>query len=227
MTVIHFDVILEKIFRKRIRDKLGEEYIDELLDSTKSLNMLANLKESDNQETTISWFVEVLTDILYQCEFCNSTFIDKDNLISHQYEYHNTSRNFECVCCNLAINNYIEALTLHWQKGCNDELNDFHLPKMLYCQFCDKKFKSHEALYSHKLKKKHYTPKKFHPPDEFMGDMVAVANENDNSLKMLISLAITSIENDIQTNQNDGQHSRRQAQSANKGNIFCVPRDEN
>lgn len=44
-------------------------------------------------------------------------------------------------------------------KKCSEYTNVFYLPKLLYCEYCDRTFKSHEVLYNHKAKKKHYTPK--------------------------------------------------------------------
>ncbi|KAL1502148.1 hypothetical protein ABEB36_007334 [Hypothenemus hampei] len=119
-----------------------------------------NLEESINDVQNYvkpSQIETISTEVLLQCEFCNRTFSDKSFLIMHQ-KNHTTEKNFECVSCNKAFDSFCLAAS-HWQKKCSEFSNVFYLPKLLYCEYCDRTFKSHEILYNHKVKKRHYTPK--------------------------------------------------------------------
>ncbi|XP_060536211.1 zinc finger protein 62 homolog [Cylas formicarius] len=100
---------------------------------------------------------KILTEILLQCEFCNRTYSDKNLLLMHQ-RTHTTQKNYECVNCSRIFDSYVSAST-HWLKKCSEFANLFYLPKLTFCEYCNRTFKSHEILYSHKIKKKHYTPK--------------------------------------------------------------------
>ncbi|XP_018579277.1 zinc finger protein 208 [Anoplophora glabripennis] len=100
---------------------------------------------------------KILTEILLQCEFCNRTYAEKNLLLMHQRK-HTTGKNYECVNCNLVFDSYAVAAQ-HWMKKCSEYVSLFYLPKLTYCEYCDRTFKSHELLYTHKIKKKHYTPK--------------------------------------------------------------------
>ncbi|XP_057654517.1 zinc finger protein 184-like isoform X2 [Diorhabda carinulata] len=101
---------------------------------------------------------KVLTEVLLQCEFCNRTYADKNTLLTHQ-KSHTTSRNYECVNCFQVFDSYPTAAQ-HWMMKCSDYVSLFYLPKLTYCEHCDRTFKSHELLYTHKIKKKHYTSKR-------------------------------------------------------------------
>lgn len=99
----------------------------------------------------------ILTEILFQCEFCNRTYADKKYLLLHQRK-HTTSKNYECSNCFTVFDSYATAVQ-HWLKKCTEYVNVFFLPRLTYCEYCDRPFKSHELLYTHKIKKKHYTSK--------------------------------------------------------------------
>ncbi|CAG9863226.1 unnamed protein product [Phyllotreta striolata] len=100
---------------------------------------------------------KMLTELLLQCEFCNRTYAEKNLLLVHQRK-HTTSKNYECTNCSQAFDSYIAAAQ-HWMKKCSEYVSLFYLPKLTYCEYCDRTFKSHELLYTHKIKKKHYTVK--------------------------------------------------------------------
>lgn len=118
-----------------------------------------NIK-TDMDDTNNTHVEKVLTELLLQCEFCNRTYSEKAQLSAHQ-RTHTTAANYECVTCKETFSAYTAAAK-HWMVKCSDEANLFYLPKLTYCEFCDRTFKSHELLYAHKIKKKHYTPK-IHP----------------------------------------------------------------
>lgn len=131
---------------------------------------------------------KVVTEILYQCEFCNQTYITKSTLLEHQSS-HTTEKNYECTFCNKYFNSYNVA-TSHWQNKCTEESNLFYLPKMIYCEHCDRGFKSHEILYSHKNKKKHFTPKMHEKKiNEETND-----TGNENAIVKLIESMITKMD---------------------------------
>ncbi|KAF5271752.1 hypothetical protein FQA39_LY08075 [Lamprigera yunnana] len=113
-----------------------------------------NLTQTENKTENVE---KVLTELLLQCEYCNRTYADRNLLLLHQRR-HTTEVNYECVTCKETFESYLSAAK-HWMTKCSDEANLFYLPKMTYCEFCDRTFKSHEILYTHKIKKKHYTPK--------------------------------------------------------------------
>lgn len=123
-----------------------------------------------------------LTELLLQCEYCNRTYADKKWLLLHQ-KSHSTSINYECITCSVTFDSYVLA-SKHWLTKCSDEANLFYLPKLTYCEYCDRTFKSHEILYTHKFKKKHYTPKVYAPVES---DSTEVKQENlkDNSMKII------------------------------------------
>ncbi|RZB89849.1 zinc finger protein 91 [Asbolus verrucosus] len=112
-----------------------------------------NLKIATENKT----IEKISTEILLQCEYCNRTFADKQILLKHQ-KTHKTDKNYECVICKEVFSSYITA-SQHWLKKCSEKASLFYLPKLTYCEFCDRTFKSHEILYTHKIKKKHYSPK--------------------------------------------------------------------
>ncbi|KAJ8972879.1 hypothetical protein NQ317_015784 [Molorchus minor] len=121
---------------------------------------------------------KMLTEILLQCEFCNRTYAEKNLLLMHQRK-HTTAKNYECLNCNQIFDSYAIAAQ-HWMKKCSEYVSLFYLPKLTYCEYCDRTFKSHELLYTHKIKKKHYTPK-LHLPSS--GDQDRRENEfSDKSL---------------------------------------------
>lgn len=123
-----------------------------------------------------------LTELLLQCEYCNRTYADKKWLLLHQ-KTHTTSVNYECVTCNLTFDSYVLA-SKHWLTKCSDEANLFYLPKLTYCEYCDRTFKSHEILYTHKFKKKHYTPKIYSLSESNPADVKQEALK-DNSMKII------------------------------------------
>lgn len=133
------------------------ELCTELIDNNdikkEPISDLENLRISSDNKT----IEKISTEILLQCEFCNRTYADKQILLKHQ-KTHKTDKNYECVICKDVFDSYITA-SQHWLKKCSEKANLFYLPKLTYCEFCDRTFKSHEILYTHKIKKKHYTPK--------------------------------------------------------------------
>lgn len=135
---------------------------------------------------------KVLTELLLQCEFCNRTYADKRLLLAHQ-KTHSTEANYECVLCKEVFDSYTTAAK-HWLTKCTDEANLFYLPKLTYCEYCDRTFKSHEILYTHKIKKKHYTPK----PHASFGTLQPVKNEeklteNKDVIVRLIEDVLTTL----------------------------------
>ncbi|XP_018328919.1 zinc finger protein Xfin-like isoform X2 [Agrilus planipennis] len=128
--------------------------------SVRNMNSESSNVEDDNCQLNIE---KILTEILLQCEFCNRTYAEKNALLSHQ-KLHDTSTNYGCSTCDETFESYIVACK-HWMSQCSDKANLFYLPKMTYCEYCDRTFKSHELLYNHKIKKKHYTAKMFNSKD--------------------------------------------------------------
>ncbi|XP_074042582.1 uncharacterized protein isoform X2 [Leptinotarsa decemlineata] len=114
-------------------------------------------RENEKDAVTDKRVEKMLTEILLQCEFCNRTYADKNLLLMHQKK-HTTSKNYECVNCSQVFDSYTAA-SQHWMKKCSEYVSLFYLPKLTYCEYCDRTFKSHELLYTHKIKKKHYTSK--------------------------------------------------------------------
>lgn len=110
-----------------------------------------------SSQTDNKFIEKILTEILFQCEFCNRTYSEKNQLLIHQKK-HTTSKNYECSNCCSAFDSYATAAQ-HWLKRCTEYVNIFFLPRFTFCECCDRPFKSHEQLYTHKIKKKHYTPK--------------------------------------------------------------------
>ncbi|KAF5308762.1 hypothetical protein FQR65_LT17966 [Abscondita terminalis] len=156
--------------------------------------------------------VKVLTELLLQCEYCNRTYADRTFLLTHQRR-HTTLVNYECVTCKETFDSYLSA-TKHWMTKCTDEANLFYLPKMTYCECCDRTFKSHEILYTHKIKKKHYTPKMHiakDPSDNHLNDS---ALESKDGLVKLIQDVLTTMNSSINQSKND----ENDADQANKEN---------
>lgn len=135
-------------------------------------------KENSSAHVDDKNIEKILTEILLQCEFCNRTYAEKNLLLMHQRK-HTTGKNYECVNCNQVFDSYAIAAQ-HWMKKCSEYVSLFYLPKLTYCEYCDRTFKSHELLYTHKIKKKHYTPK-LHIPNSSDQDK----KENDNKDKSL------------------------------------------
>ncbi|KAJ8972310.1 hypothetical protein NQ314_000225 [Rhamnusium bicolor] len=155
---------------------------------------------------------KILTEILLQCEFCNRTYAEKNLLLMHQRK-HTTAKNYECINCNQVFDSYAIAAQ-HWMKKCSEYVSLFYLPKLTYCEYCDRTFKSHELLYTHKIKKKHYTPK-LHIPnsndqEKKENDCKDKALDNKQILNKLIEdvlktldVPVNKISNISQSNNDD------------------------
>lgn len=149
------------------------------------------------QDLSVPKLSKVVTEILYQCEFCNQTYISKSTLLEHQNS-HTTEKNYECTFCDKYFNSYTVA-TIHWQNKCTEESNLFYLPKLVYCEHCDRGFKSHEILYNHKNKKKHFSPKLHEKRVAESTD-----EKNENAIVKLIESMITKMDKkDINTQSQD------------------------
>lgn len=168
-------------------------------------NVIPNVNKQQSKETskheTPNFYVEkVLTELLLQCEYCNRTYSDRNLLLTHQRK-HTTEINYQCVTCKESFDSYTFA-TKHWMTKCSDEANLFYLPKMTYCEYCDRTFKSHEILYTHKIKKKHYTPKK-HIVNEICSNNCAQSSENKDVLVKLIEDVLTTMDVSLNKNNED------------------------
>lgn len=135
--------------------------------------------EEDNKDNVAlddnEYIEKILTEVLFQCEFCNRTYSEKNQLLIHQRK-HTTSKNYECSSCFSVFDSYATAVQ-HWLKKCTEYVNVFFLPRFTYCEYCDRPFKSHELLYTHKIKKKHYTSK-IHVGDDNTGDQELLKMQN-------------------------------------------------
>lgn len=150
----------------KLEEKSGSECAEESPEISIISDEISNISDSMGKDINSNNIVyknveKVLTELLLHCEFCNRTYANKANLVAHQKK-HTTDINYECITCKEVFDSYTMA-TKHWLTKCSDESNLFYLPKMTYCEYCDRTFKSHEILYTHKIKKKHYTPKTFIP----------------------------------------------------------------
>lgn len=153
---------------------------------------------------------KIITEVLYQCEFCNRTYAAKPSVLNHQ-KTHTTEKNYECMFCQQHFDNYNIA-TQHWQNKCIKESNLFYLPKMIYCEHCDRGFKSHEILYNHKNKKKHFTPK-LHSNDKENN----MKTENEKAIVKLIENMINKM--DHQSAQNASSENQADSDS----NSYLMP----
>lgn len=154
---------------------------------------------------------KVLTELLLQCEYCNRTYSDRNLLIAHQKK-HTTDVNYECVTCKETFDSYTSAAK-HWMTKCSDEANLFYLPKMTYCEYCDRTFKSHEILYTHKIKKKHYTPKLHILKNDDLSDKT-VNPESKEALTKFIQNTLTVI--DVVNNGDKETESNKENENSNK-----------
>ncbi|KAI4468423.1 zinc finger protein [Holotrichia oblita] len=152
------------------------------LTSSEILDSGITLNGKVNDAITNRNVQKFLTELLLQCEYCNRTYADKKWLLLHQ-KSHTTTVNYECITCNLTFDSYVLA-SKHWLTKCSDEANLFYLPKLTYCEYCDRTFKSHEILYTHKFKKKHYTPKIYSLSGSNPTDIKQEALK-DNSMKII------------------------------------------
>lgn len=165
---------------------------------------------AEQTETEDNGNVEkVLTELLLQCEFCNRTYAEKSLLSAHQ-RTHTTSVNYECVTCKETFESYTLAAK-HWLTKCTDEANLFYLPKLTYCEFCDRTFKSHEILYAHKIKKKHYTPKVHEMKAEESSDEPKIGGENKDAIVKLIEDVLTTLNTSL-----DEHEENKEACEANR-----------
>ncbi|XP_049817066.1 zinc finger protein 160 [Aethina tumida] len=97
---------------------------------------------------------EMTTELLIQCQYCNRTFSEEDEVLRHQ-RTHTTEKNYECVDCQLGFDMYMLA-EYHWLKPCTAHSNEFCLPKVILCEVCKMHFVSHHDLYYHKLMMGHH-----------------------------------------------------------------------
>ncbi|KAF2897759.1 hypothetical protein ILUMI_08422 [Ignelater luminosus] len=154
---------------------------------------------------------KVLTELLLQCEYCNRTYSDRNLLLAHQKK-HTTDVNYECITCKEMFDSYTSAVK-HWMTKCSDEANLFYLPKMTYCEYCDRTFKSHEILYTHKIKKKHYTPKLHMSKNNDLLDK-SVNSENKDALTRFIQNTLTVI--DVVNNGDKEIDNNKENEKSNK-----------
>ena len=146
-----------EVFSSSITAGYHVDLCTDLIDSSDIKKEPLSDSSGDQNPKNDKTIEKISTEILLQCEFCNRTYADKQILLKHQ-KTHKTDKNYECVICKDVFESYITA-SQHWLKKCSEKANLFYLPKLTYCEFCDRTFKSHEILYTHKIKKKHYTPK--------------------------------------------------------------------
>lgn len=97
---------------------------------------------------------EMTTELLIQCQYCNRTFSEEDEVLRHQ-RTHTTEKNYECVDCQLGFDMYMLA-EYHWLKPCTAHSNEFCFPKVILCEVCKMHFVSHHDLYYHKLMMGHH-----------------------------------------------------------------------
>ncbi|KAK9880611.1 hypothetical protein WA026_011850 [Henosepilachna vigintioctopunctata] len=153
---VHVDACKEFVFLYDPKDESSTNSLEFLKQEIS--NVVSLIDDGTNSKAPDNSYIEkILTEILLQCEFCNRTYADKGLLLLHQRK-HSTDKNYECVSCNSTFESYAMAAQ-HWLKICSETANMFYLPKLTYCEYCDRTFKSHELLYTHKIKKKHYTVK--------------------------------------------------------------------
>lgn len=172
---------------------------------------------------------KVLTELLLQCEFCNRTYAEKSLLSAHQ-RTHTTAVNYECVTCKETFESYTVAAK-HWMVKCSDEANLFYLPKLTYCEFCDRTFKSHEILYAHKIKKKHYTQKLHTQKEEEGKDNKEQANEEENTgenkdvivklIEDVLTTLTTSLDDVADENNDENKENVPDNSSADAMKIKC------
>lgn len=170
---------------------------------------ICNTNQTTNDETNIQ---KILTELLLQCEFCNNTYADKESLSAHQRS-HTTAANYTCVTCKEIFESYVIAVK-HWMTKCTDASNLFYLPKFTYCETCDRTFKSHEILYTHKIKKKHYTPK-VHPSEQQQQQEVTVESANFEEKKD----AIVKLIEDVLTTLNTSLKNMEDKQKDKENNL--------
>lgn len=156
-----------------------------------------NAMTTQSSDDTSACLIKIITEMLFQCEFCNRTYAAKSSVLTHQ-KTHTTEKNYECIFCEQYFDSYNHA-TAHWQNKCSDESNLFYLPKMVYCEHCDRGFKSHEILYNHKNKKKHFTPKvHYNNPNK-----ANAKAENEKAIVKLIENMISKMDQNAQSTSND------------------------
>ncbi|XP_044729171.1 gastrula zinc finger protein xFG20-1-like [Chrysoperla carnea] len=173
-------------FEKAINDGIAVDTVsttssyestDPQLDSTQESNNITSttmlLQEKQEQSHT---FKIISVEQLFQCEYCNRTYANKDVLKEHQNS-HGTDKNYQCMFCDDSFDSYTNAL-IHWQHKCDEKTNLFCLPKIIICKFCDKGFKSHELLYAHKYKLKHFVPKVFKDDSSMQIESVTLSSQH-------------------------------------------------
>ncbi|XP_015585423.1 zinc finger protein 2-like [Cephus cinctus] len=105
-------------------------------------------------EDKITLIEELSTSKMYHCEFCNSHFVDPDNLKTHQNQ-HVVERPYSCNLCNTIYKSFAEAV-LHWKE----HPRTFKVVTVFLCDLCSKDMKELSLLYKHKQKRHHYVPRK-------------------------------------------------------------------
>lgn len=202
---------------KIISDEIKNQTSSELIDN----GITFNSKLNDITNKNVQKF---LTELLLQCEYCNRTYADKKWLLSHQ-KSHSTSVNYECITCNLTFDSYVLA-SKHWLTKCSDEANLFYLPKLTYCEYCDRTFKSHEILYTHKFKKKHYTPKVFLPVESASSD-IKQESLKDSSMKIIENKeAIVKLIEDVLFAMNVSTENKQSDSNNDKGSTETTKTDK-
>ncbi|KYN14041.1 PREDICTED: zinc finger protein 678 [Trachymyrmex cornetzi] len=95
-------------------------------------------------EDKITLIEELSISKLYHCEFCNSHFINADNLKAHQ-KHHVVERPYKCNMCMATYKSFAEAV-LHWKE--HPRL--FKVLVVFLCDVCNKDTKELSLLYKHK-----------------------------------------------------------------------------
>ncbi|XP_056645059.1 zinc finger protein 271-like [Diorhabda sublineata] len=152
------------------------------------LKLCVNVEITNEDPLAVKTNIEkILTNLVIQCEFCNRSYVDTKSLMMHQTK-HTTIKNYECIECFLIFDCYSDA-TKHWMEKCTEHVNSFLVPKVIYCEHCDRVFGSHQLLYEHKRKTKHYTSKLFEPEIDIdqimMRDDFIIESAVLNSIKLL------------------------------------------
>ncbi|CAH1979705.1 unnamed protein product [Acanthoscelides obtectus] len=183
-----------EVFSSEVTAKYHVSICTEMVEISSENNDGSSNKENEppaQKEKCGANVEKMLTEILLQCEFCNRTYADKTLLLMHQRK-HTTAKNYECVNCSQIFESYATAAQ-HWMKKCSEYVSLFYLPKLTYCEYCDRTFKSHELLYTHKIKKKHYTSKLHNPTSSEEVEEVVAKKEKFNENKEVLNKLIEDV----------------------------------
>ncbi|XP_055699875.1 testis-specific zinc finger protein topi-like [Phlebotomus papatasi] len=150
-----------------VEESETEEFILSGTNLTFSMQVLKQMAYGESnwdKNRQRSYLSTVIITEVFQCEFCEFVFMEKQDLLIHASS-HDPRIGFVCTSCEINTYTSKDILT-HWQFECpftrEATQEQIRVQKFYLCNVCDLKFGTLDGLYSHRYKNVHLFPRLCH-----------------------------------------------------------------